>query len=76
MSGTGAGFAGTARMRWVANGATDFAAATVVDAATNGVFCLSCHQAHGNGHSFGLRWDPADGPAGDGCDQCHNKTQQ
>jgi hypothetical protein len=73
-SGSGAGFGATARMRWMANGATNFADAMIVDAASNGVFCLSCHQAHGNDHSFALRWDPTTTPAGFGCEQCHNRT--
>lgn len=73
-SGSGAGFASTARLHWVTSGATDFAGAMAIDGGTNGVFCLSCHQAHGNDHSFALRWDPPPGTAGEGCDQCHNKT--
>lgn len=73
-SGSGAGFAGTARLKWVAIGTSDFAIATQVDAATNGTFCLSCHQAHGNDHAFALRWDPTTTPDGLGCEQCHNRT--
>ncbi|MFQ6008486.1 MAG: hypothetical protein ACE5K8_05975 [Candidatus Zixiibacteriota bacterium] len=75
-SGTGAGFLITGRIRFVNDGATDFAAATVVDAGINGVFCLSCHKAHGGNNAFGLLWDPVSGVNGEGCDQCHNKTAQ
>ncbi|MEW5702002.1 MAG: hypothetical protein AB1792_07220 [Candidatus Zixiibacteriota bacterium] len=75
-AGTGAGFGVTPRLRFVTSGATIYADAMHVDATKNGVFCLSCHQAHGNSHSFALRWDPAAGIAGNGCDQCHNKTNQ
>lgn len=73
-SGSGAGFVGTPRLKWVGINATDFVTATQVDASTNGVFCLSCHQAHGNGHAFALRWDPTLTPVGLGCEQCHNRT--
>lgn len=74
-SGSGAGFGTTARLRWVTSDATSYADAMVIDAGRNGVFCLSCHKAHGNDHSFALRWDPAAGVAGAGCDQCHHKTE-
>lgn len=74
--GTGAGFLSTARLRFVVAGATDFTSTQTVDASTNGVFCLSCHKAHGGNHSFGLLWDPSAGVNGEGCDQCHNKTAQ
>ncbi len=72
--GTGAGFVGTSRLRFVKTTATDYTDTHVVDAATNGVFCLSCHKAHGGDNAFGLRWDPSSGPGGKGCEQCHNRT--
>jgi hypothetical protein len=72
--GTGAGFVGTARLRFVKSDAPDFTNSRTVDAATNGVFCLSCHKAHGSDYAFGLRWDPSSGPGGKGCEQCHNQT--
>jgi hypothetical protein len=74
--GTGAGFLATSRLRFVNAQATDYSASLVVDATVNGVFCLSCHKAHGSQHAFSLRWDPSSGINGEGCDQCHNKTQQ
>lgn len=74
--GTGAGFLVTSRLRFVNNGATDFAATQTIDAGVNGVFCLSCHKAHGSPRAFSLLWDPASGVNGEGCDQCHNKTMQ
>jgi len=73
-NGTGAGFLSTARLRFVNSPATDFASTQTVDATVNGVFCLSCHKAHGGMRSFALLWDPASGINGEGCDQCHNKT--
>jgi len=71
ISGTGAGFLQTPRVHFVVRGATTFAAATTV-AASNGVFCLSCHKAHGSDRAFGLVFSPT--PGGEGCDQCHNKS--
>jgi len=72
--GSGAGFLSTARLRFVNAGATDFASSSTVDASVNGVFCLSCHKAHGSPNAFGLLWNPASGINGEGCDQCHAKT--
>ncbi len=72
--GTGAGFVHTPRLRFVNNGATDFAATQTIDASVNGVFCLSCHRAHGGTKAFALQWDPTDAVNGEGCDQCHYKT--
>lgn len=72
--GLGAGFVGTARLRFVKTTATNYANSHEIDAATNGVFCLSCHKAHGGDNAFGLRWDPSSGPGGKGCEQCHNRT--
>jgi hypothetical protein len=69
-AGTGHGFT-TPRVRFVVSGATDYASASVVDAQTNGVFCLSCHQAHGSEQAFSMTWPLADGLRPAGCDQCH-----
>lgn len=70
----GAGFT-VARLPFTAPGANDFASASTV-AATNEVFCLSCHKAHGSENPFSLRWDygsrTATGAAG--CQQCHNNV--
>jgi hypothetical protein len=74
--GTGAGFTHAARVRFVNNGASDFVSAQQVDAAVNGVFCLSCHKAHGSDNAFSLVWNPASGFYGEGCEQCHNRTGQ
>jgi predicted CXXCH cytochrome family protein len=71
LAGIGSGFGATARVPFVAAGAASFDAATIVDPATNGVFCLSCHNAHGSAHPFGLRWDTTEGLGPPGCDQCH-----
>ncbi len=70
-AGTGSGFTGTERTRFVVDGATDFASASVVDAATNGVFCLTCHKAHGSSSAFSIIWDVAGQIDRKGCDQCH-----
>jgi len=74
--GTGAGFQVTPRLRYVNAGGTDYATSITVDASTNGVFCLSCHRAHGGDRAFGLMWNPTSGINGEGCDQCHNTTAQ
>lgn len=71
MEGTGSGFYTTPRLRWVVSGASDYASAKVVDPHTNGVQCLSCHQAHGSSQAFGIGWPLQDGYAAPGCDQCH-----
>lgn len=71
ISGTGAGFLVTPRVRYVVRGAADFAASRTV-AATNGVFCLTCHKAHGSNEPFSLVFHYT--PGGEGCDQCHNKS--
>ena len=71
ISGTGAGFLETPRVHYIVRGALTFEAATTV-AATNGVFCLSCHKAHGSNEPFGLVFHAT--PGGEGCDQCHNKS--
>ncbi len=72
--GTGVGFMISARVPYVNHLAADFASAKVVDPTVNGVFCLSCHKAHGGSNSFGLVWDPVSGTAAEGCDQCHAKS--
>jgi hypothetical protein len=71
-SGTGAGFDGTTRVRTVVRGATCFAAARMTSAGRDGVFCLSCHKAHGSNEPFGLVWPAARGVTSVGCDQCHD----
>ena len=71
MLGVGSGFDGTRRVPFVTAGATDFASAAAVNPETNGVFCLSCHKAHGSEYAFGLAWDIDRGVGQKGCDQCH-----
>jgi hypothetical protein len=76
MRGTGSGFQGTTRVPFLALGAGDFDAATVVDPTRNGVFCLSCHKAHGSGNPFNLTWTPEGRGIGPrGCDQCHGLAE-
>ncbi|RMH01632.1 MAG: hypothetical protein D6702_11075 [Planctomycetota bacterium] len=73
-AGTGAGF-DVPRVRFIVQGADTFAGTQVVDANTNGVFCLSCHYVHGSDNAFGLVWSNAQYGAGpSACDQCHNKS--
>jgi cytochrome c2 len=76
--GAGAGYQLTARLRFVQDGGTDYASCTQVDPATNGVFCLSCHKAHGGYRAYGLTWSPpvVSGINGEGCDQCHDKANE
>ena len=69
--GTGPGFDGTERVPFVNEGATDYAAAHVVDSSTNGVLCFSCHKAHGSASAFSLVWAVDGGIDNTGCDQCH-----
>jgi hypothetical protein len=69
--GTGSGFVGAHRVPFVVDGASDYATGTVIDASTNGVFCLSCHKAHGSSNAFGLAWDITGQIDRTGCDQCH-----
>jgi len=69
--GTGPGFDGAARVPFVVDGAIDFASASAVDGNTNGVFCLSCHKAHGSANAFSLVWDINGAVERRGCDQCH-----
>lgn len=71
LAGTGSGFE-IPRVRTVVVGATSYAAGKSVDPARNGVFCLTCHRAHGSGTAFGLAWEIGPrGAAAPGCDQCH-----
>lgn len=69
--GAGSGFRDTPRVPFVTRGARSFAEARVVSSVTNGVFCLSCHQAHGSEQPFGLVWPASRGSGPAGCDQCH-----
>ncbi len=73
--GAGSGFVGAERVRVVTRGATTYGAARVVNAGTNGVFCLSCHRAHGSDQPFGLVWTLGRGNGPVGCDQCHGTTE-
>ncbi len=73
IDGTGTGYQATPRVNFVNYPATDFASASTVNAGSNGVFCLSCHKAHGGTSSFALLWDPVGSFNGEGCDQCHLK---
>lgn len=70
-AGVGSGFGATPRVRPMTSGATSYAAGRVVDANANGVFCLSCHRAHGSDQPFGLVFPAYSGAAAPGCDQCH-----
>jgi hypothetical protein len=70
-AGTGTGFEGTQRVPFVTSGATNYIEASVIDASLNGVFCLSCHKAHGSESAFGIVWDLSDLTERLGCDQCH-----
>jgi len=71
VNGTGSGFDGAERVRPVVSGATDYAAGTVINPQTNGVFCLSCHRAHGSDQPFALAFPSQSGIYAAGCDQCH-----
>lgn len=71
VGGTGSGFGSTPRVRFLVPTATSYAAGAAVDV-TNGVFCLTCHRAHGSDQAFGLLWTiPEEGYSAPGCDQCH-----
>lgn len=72
--GTGPGFDTTQRVPFLTSGATDYTTASVVDASTNGVFCLSCHKAHGSQDAFGILWRHNGQIDRVGCDPCHAKT--
>jgi hypothetical protein len=69
--GSGSGFIGTERVPFVGDGASEYGGGLVVDASTNGVFCLSCHKAHGSDQAFSMTF-PVEGTVNYvGCDQCH-----
>ncbi len=72
--GGGSGFRGTGRVRVVVRGATGYAAGRARRAEDSGVFCLTCHKAHGSGEPYGLAWPVPNGLAATGCDQCHLKA--
>lgn len=69
--GSGSGFQGTSRVRPVVPQAGGYLAARLIDADENGVFCLSCHRAHGSDQPFGLVFPASGGANAPGCDQCH-----
>ncbi len=79
--GTGVGFgttvgdgtAGIPRVRFGQTGAS-YAAVTTA-AATNQVFCLTCHKGHGSKYDSTLVWPHYEGGADQtsACGQCHNK---
>lgn len=71
MAGVGSGFGATPRVRPVTSNASDFGSSHIVDATRNGVFCLSCHRAHGSDQPFGLVFSATGGVTATGCDQCH-----
>jgi hypothetical protein len=73
--GTGSGFLGTERVPFVVDGASEYAQGLVVDASTNGVFCLSCHKAHGSDEPFSITFPVGDVVNYVGCDQCHYLAQ-
>jgi len=69
VNGSGTGFS-VGRVPFIVRDAADYSQATTV-AATNEVFCLSCHKGHGTNYKHSLRWNyPTDNS---GCQQCHNK---
>lgn len=74
--GIGTDFEVVARVPFVTAGAEEFFAAAQVDAGRNGVFCLSCHSAHGTGNRFGLRWSQTGSEGVAGCNQCHAKGRK
>jgi hypothetical protein len=71
LGGVGSGF-DTPRVPFVTRGAIDFESARFIAPDTNGVFCFSCHKAHGSSNAFGLIWLVEDQLSPRGCDQCHN----
>lgn len=70
-AGVGSGFGTTPRVRPVTSNSGDWGSSHIVDATRNGVFCLSCHRAHGSDQPFGLVFTAAGGVNASGCDQCH-----
>lgn len=73
--GVGSGFGDTPRVRFVTRGARSYSEARAVSAGSNGVFCLSCHSAHGSDQPFGLAWVATRGSGPAGCDQCHGTAE-
>jgi hypothetical protein len=82
VTGEGLGFGGTTgddlegvpRVRFQESAASDFTSAKAV-AASNQVFCGSCHLAHGGTYAAGAVW-PYKEPGADmysPCQQCHNQ---
>ncbi len=69
--GTGSGFIGTDRVPFVVDGADEYTEGLVIDGSTNGVFCLSCHKAHGSDQPFSMTIPSTGGYNYVGCDQCH-----
>lgn len=69
--GVGSGFGATPRVPFMQSGATGYLAALPVSASSNGVFCLSCHKAHGSDQAFSMVWQLDNGYSAPGCDQCH-----
>jgi hypothetical protein len=74
LGGTGSGFEGVTRVRFVQSTATSYVVAKQLDATKNGVFCLTCHRAHGSDRPFGLTFVYNPGNAASKCDQCHLKA--
>lgn len=80
VAGTGDGFlpsadnAGILRVPFQSPLATDFVSASA-PAATDEVFCGSCHKAHGSQFHKALLWPYLEGGSQfvAGCQQCHNK---
>ncbi|OGC90956.1 MAG: hypothetical protein A2W25_07690 [candidate division Zixibacteria bacterium RBG_16_53_22] len=72
---TGDGIEGIPRLRFQAPGATDYTSATT-PAASNQVFCGTCHFAHGGPFKSSILWPFNDQVSADlysGCQQCHYK---
>lgn len=71
---TGDSTAGIPRTRFQGPTATNFTESTTV-AASNEVFCPSCHLAHGSNYKGGLLWPFKEGGADmmAPCQQCHNQ---
>ncbi len=71
---TGDGAEGVPRVRFQSPGASTYQQAKSV-AATNQVFCGSCHLAHGGSYGHGLAWPYSDAVADNrsACQQCHGK---
>lgn len=69
-NGIGTGFA-IARVPFIVSGAAEYTdSGTAAVSASNEVFCLTCHKAHGSAYRNSLRWHENSNL---GCQQCHNK---